>query len=105
MKLYGYRIIGQCGREWFVPISMVAADYAGFRVQIDGMSPADAVIEAERQAEFMPTWFYEQWEWEDVDAMAFKVNTTGKYKTKKALANARGPMHTATIQEVYTNDE
>ena len=108
MKIYGFRIIGQCGREWFVPLSMVAADYASFLMNADGHTAEEAARDAELYTPHLSAWFYEQWsdgdDWELTDKLAFKVNTVGKFKTKAARNNARGSWSDATIQEVYIDE-
>lgn len=105
MKLYGFRIIGQCGREWFVPLSMVARDYADFRMQADGMTREAADAAAVEYGEHIDAWFHEQCsDWGFVDMYAFKVKKTGNLKTKSGMDNARGGYWTAKIQEVYIDE-
>lgn len=87
----GFRVPSPCGRVWFVPLEAVAADYADFLVQNDGLSPEDARRQVERCPEFLPTWFAEQCcHWVDVERMGRLEVKSTLFKTKAALDRRRG---------------
>lgn len=65
-KAPGFTVKSPCGREWFVPLTAIIADYASFLQEADGLSNADALTKANANMSFMETWFHEQFSWSDV---------------------------------------
>ncbi len=99
----GYLVTSPCGRQWFVPMTAVAEDYAEFRKQVDKLSAEEAAQEAIAQADFLPTWFYEQFsEWVDIERCGRLVTSSTKFKTKRALDRYRGDyFRTGEVQEFH----
>lgn len=87
----GFRVPSPCGRVWFVPLSAVAADYAEFLMEADGLSREDAQRQVEGSPEFLPTWFAEQCNtWGDVERLGRLEVKSTLFKTKAALDRRRG---------------
>ena len=64
----GFEAPSPCGRTWFVPLSAVREDYAQFLVDADGVSYEEARQKIEEYGEdTLTTWFYEQFDWSDVE--------------------------------------
>lgn len=86
----GFLVDSPCGRQWFVPLEAVGSDYAEFLEQADKMTPEEAKAKSEANRDFWPTWFAEQCAmWVDIDRLGKVVRRSSRFKSKKALDNAR----------------
>lgn len=66
----------------------------------DQLSLEQALQKTRENAEFVPTWFYEQCAcWSDIDRLGRVVKGSTLFKTKKALDNRRGSFKNADIEE------
>lgn len=61
----GFEVHSPCGRAWFVPKTAVRDDYVSFLMQADKLSEADAKAKADEAGD-LDFWFYEQFDWSDV---------------------------------------
>lgn len=76
-------VTSPCGRAWEVPIEAVREDYAQFLCQVDGISLDEA--NAQVQAEEVAFWFYEQFQWSDIDRTGKLVKDASPETVKLAL--------------------
>ena len=87
----GYLVRGACEREWFVPLSRIRDDYIDFLVTSDGVTREEAGKQADKEADFLHTWFYEQcYDWQDIEHLGRLVKQSTLFKTKQALDRRRG---------------
>lgn len=86
----GFLVDSYCGRQWFVPLTAVGRDYAEFLQQVDKLTPEQAQAQSEAHRDSWPTWFAEQCNmWVDIERLGRVVRRSARFKTKKALDNAR----------------
>lgn len=96
-----FRIVSPCGREYEVPMSKVRDDYAKFLVDNDGLSYEEAI--AQMEPSYVFSWFYDQFDWSDVEHYGTCVKEASPAKIKEALDAMRSGSHpstTATLREI-----
>lgn len=81
----GFSVKSPCGRVWFVPLEQVREDYAQFLQQADGLSQSEARARVAKNEEFVPTWFYEQFDWSDVASRGQLVVQANPADIERAL--------------------
>jgi hypothetical protein len=81
----GWLVKSACGRQWFVSWSTVWKDYMEFLKDYDGLTRKEARAKANENLDFIETWFYEQFNWDDVERLGVLVTVPTEKQIKAAL--------------------
>lgn len=82
-KTKAFHLKSACGREYHVPVSGVARDYADYLVTEDKLTLAAA--EAQMTDTDVHSWFAEQFNWADVERCGVLVKNASAEDVARAL--------------------
>lgn len=95
-----FRIESPCGRVWEVPIAAVREDYARYLVDADGITLDEAKARVEEWVS-VSFWFYQQFDWDDVERCGKLVQEASAEQVRAALDRRRNSEDPANFaQEV-----
>lgn len=81
----GFECKASCGRTYFISLEAVRQDYAAFLREQDGLTEEESLKEADENADFLETWFCEQFNWDDIAAMGELIAMPTDEEIVKAL--------------------
>lgn len=87
-----------CGRTYEVPLRKVLNDYVDFRLQADGDSRAKVISEISPSD--VEVWFYEQYNWQDVERDGKIVGHPTAAQVEEALNLMRGSEDPSNVAEL-----
>ena len=82
-----FRVASPCGRVYEVPWSQVREDYLAYLIKEDGLSREQALARVTRGD--VDSWFYEQFDWSDVERYGTCVQQADAAQIRAALNAVR----------------
>jgi len=82
-KTKAFRLKSVCGREYKVPVTGVATDYARFLMKEDKLTRAQA--DAQMTDDDVTSWFYGQFSWDEVGHYGVLVKEASAKDVERAL--------------------